>query len=157
MRRTLLVAACVVAMCLPLVMWHRESPTWSGDPVAAPTERLVLTSFRVWGLPVGSGKDCSYNKINLSVLVETDAIRVGLTTGDIRRVPRTRDPSADWQHVVAVLDERKEDIFVDRKDIEIALSGEVSASELWDAVESARSAGFPDARVMTPDELSVRF
>ena len=113
--------------------------------------------------PKGVGRDAeqqlpSEPPVNISVLVSSDSIWIGLTTGDRRQIKNEGD-NYNFVALEDVLNEYKNNsgIFTDRKDIEIAAEDGVMYQAVISAMDSAIAKGFPDIGFVDPNSLSVRF
>lgn len=95
--------------------------------------------------------------INASVHVTDSAIWVGLSrVNTYDRIDRV-DGDYNWTALYELLKAHKDlDYFQGRGDIEIAVDGTVHYQSLVTALDTAIAAGFNDAAVLDPQQLSAR-
>jgi len=113
--------------------------------------------------PGGVGKDPETvqeqpPQVNLSVLVASDAIWVGITTGTPMQIPKAGD-SYDYDALYNELVRYKKEsgLFNDRDDIEVAAEDLVDYQTLVTVMDRAVEAKFTGVRYVDPPALSVRF
>jgi biopolymer transport protein ExbD len=110
--------------------------------------------------PKGLGREATktddQNKIYASILVTTNEVWVGQTTGDVRRINKEGD-SQDWNGLKEVLTEFKGGVFADRADIEIAAEDDVVYQDIITAMDTAIASQFRDIGFIDPQSLSVHF
>jgi biopolymer transport protein TolR len=92
---------------------------------------------------------------NLSLLVATNAVWIGATSGERRQIKKAGD-GYDWQGVAAVLADFKQGAFVDRDDIEIAGEDGTQYQAIIAAMDLAVTAGFTDVGYVDPASLSAK-
>jgi biopolymer transport protein ExbD len=93
---------------------------------------------------------------HLSMLVATDAIWVGATSGERRKIVKLGE-SQDWDGVAAALAEFRHGAFADRDDIEIAAEDGAQYQTIIAAMDVAVAGGFSDVGYVDPASLSARF
>src|SRR5262245_16765220 len=113
--------------------------------------------------PKGVGRDAEQTlptepPVNISGLVSSDSVWVGLTTGDRRQI-KNEGETYNFGALEEVLNEYKNNsgIFKDRRDIELAAEDGVKYQAVINAMDSAIAKGFPDIGFVDPNSLSVRF
>jgi biopolymer transport protein TolR len=111
--------------------------------------------------PKGVGRDTEKKSddipINCSVLVASDAIWVGLTTGDRRQIKKNGE-DYDWAQLETTLAEIKATaIFSAREDIEIGAEDKIPYQSIVSTMDSAITKGFIDIGYVDPSSLSVKF
>ena len=92
---------------------------------------------------------------NLSLLVATDSVWIGATSGERRQIKKTGD-GHDWQGVAATLADFKQGTFADRDDIEIAGEDGTQYQAIIAAMDLAVAAGFTDVGYVDPASLSAK-
>jgi biopolymer transport protein ExbD len=135
------------------------------DLMSCLTAFLLVTA--VWTMfaqinikPKGLGREATKlkeeNQVIASILVTTNEVWVGLTTGDLRRINKNGDQQ-DWQGLREVLDDYKKGALADRPDIEVAAEDDVLYQDVISAMDTAIGAQFRDIGFIDPQSLSVRF
>ena len=93
---------------------------------------------------------------NLSLLVATDSVWIGATSGERRQIKKTGD-GYDWPGVAATLADFKHGTFADRDDIEIAGQDGTQYQAIIAAMDLAVAGGFTDVGYVDPASLSAKF
>lgn len=115
--------------------------------------------------PKGLGRDATKEQdedppVNISVLLTTNEIWVGLTTGDRRQI-RNEGDKYDWDSLEETLQEYREmPVFAGppmRADIEIGAEDEVTYQTVINAMDYSIGTQFRDIGYVDPSSLSVRF
>jgi biopolymer transport protein ExbD len=101
------------------------------------------------------------NKPYVSVLVATDSVWVGISTGDRTQIKKLAQ-DYDWESVRTKLAELKGLIGNDsagnpREDIEVAAEDGVTYQQIIAAMDNAMDKGFKDVGFTDPASLTVKF
>lgn len=115
--------------------------------------------------PKGIGKDAEQQlptepPITISVLVASDSLWVGLTTGERQQIKKNEaDGTYDQVALAEVLGGYKDNLaqFKERQDIEIAAEDGVTYENVIATMDTSIGKGFKDVGFVDPASLSVRF
>jgi biopolymer transport protein ExbD len=96
--------------------------------------------------------------INLSVLVASDGLWVGVTTGQPQKIDKIGE-DYDYESLKTELVRYKKEsgIFNERDDIEVAAEDAIEYQYLVNVMDTAIAAEFLGVRYVDPQSLSVRF
>ncbi len=114
--------------------------------------------------PQGLGRDAEDaldedEPVTASILISEGATWAGLSTGDVREIPRSTDEAGPWQEELQeVLSEFNDmEVFDDRYDIEVAAENQVPYQTVISTMDTAILAGFNDVGFVDPPSLTVQF
>lgn len=116
--------------------------------------------------PKGKSREVSQvteaeEKMNLSVLIQSDRIWVGVSrVNEFQEIPKVGD-NHNWEKFKSTIEEhKKSSTFADRTDLEIAAestsTGVVKYEEVIKAMDTAVQAGFVDVGLSDPLGLTAR-
>ena len=138
------------------VLAARRADRWElfeSTPVALPVVPIPRGTGVRWSAPRGLPATDAHERAVVSILVTTDAVLIGDTTGTVRKIE-----GFDADAIAAVLFELKAShLFEDRDDLEIAADDEVAYDTVVRAIDLALQRGFRRWSLHTPSTTSVPF
>ncbi len=96
-------------------------------------------------------------KVQMSILIEENAIWVGLSRiQEFKRIPKSGE-SYDWEELKNTLAEhKKSSYFLERQDVEVGANDQVVYQTIVSTMDVAIAAGFIDVGLLPPNRLSAQ-